>query len=274
MLLGCGEPTVACEGPDQVLAEVAGDRLTCGDAALVEGWIELLAGRPLQLNGRQRLPALLKQRFDDDPKGTRALVATLFEQGHALESTTRMKGGWARSKAVWAAHTGEGPIVEGDPLWNLQRDALSVWAWNDDEQLALTEADVEAWIHYASLCRQVQGGGVLKISVADRVTAYRMVIDRFELGDRNEKLALVAIGPFWEAFRERWQASPYERQQKWIAATTFPPPMTSTSLGYFDAIVNGDVAGLATTFHDVMGPFALNRGPRRFEGPEAAQEAP
>jgi hypothetical protein len=262
---------VRCEAPDQVLAESSGDTLSCADVTHVQGWIELLAGRPLQHNGRERLPRLLVDRFEGDAAGTRALIASVRERGAKLESTTRMKGGWARSEAVWEAKTGRSLITEDDPLWNLQSDALSVWAWDDDSKLALTEADVEGWITYASLCRQVQGGGVLKISVADRVTAYRMVIDRFEYGDRNEKLALVAIGPFWHQIKERWQASPYERQQAWIGAAPLPPPMTSSSLGYLEAILQGDVAKHAATLHDVLGPFSLNRGPRVFEETSTTQ---
>ena len=256
---------MTCTSAEQVLAGEGDEALTCAHAAEVEAWIELLAGRSLQHNGGSRLPALLQQRYASDPAGTRALLKGIRERGAKLESTTRMKGGWARSQAAWEAHNGTSLIVEGDPLWNLQRDALSVWAWNDDEQLALTEADVEGWITYSSLCRQVQGAGVLRISVADRVTAYRILIDRFEQGDRNDKLALVSIGPFWPQIRDRWQASPNERQQKWIGAAPLPPPMTSSSLGYLEAIVQGEVASHAATLHDVLGPFSLNQGPRVFE---------
>ena len=256
---------VTCETTEQVLVEDPAGALTCADVVSVEAWIELMAGRGLQHGGSRELPTVLSTRFRADPAGTRALLADIRKRGHALEASTGLKGASARSKAAWEAHTGVSAIREGDALWNIQRDALSVWAWNDEEQLALTESDVEGWISYASLCRQVQKAGVLRISVADRVSVYRIIIDRFEEGDRNAKLALVSVGPFWEQMRTRWQASPYERQQKWIGTAPFPPPMTSSSLGYLQAIIDGDVAVHASTMHDVMGPFSLNRGPLSFE---------
>lgn len=242
-----------------------GAPLTCAEVDLVASWIELIAGRGLQHNGGGRIAGVMAERFQADPAGTRALVEAVVVEGRKLESTTGLKGGWARSKAAWQAHTGQSVIKKSDPLWNIQHDALSVWAWNDEEQLALTEADVEAWIRYASLCRQVQKAGTLRISVADRVGVYRRVIDRFEQGDRNDKLGLVSLGPFWQQASDRWNASPYERQQKWIAAAPLPPAMTSDSLGYLEAILAGDVASHAATLHDVLGPFSLNRGPRAFE---------
>ena len=255
-----------CTSSEQVLAtDAAAGELTCHDVDQVESWIELLAGRGLQHNGGGRIAGVMVERFRDDPAGTRQLLADIHTEGHALESVTGLKGGWARSAAAWKAHTGGSLIKEDDPLWNIQRDALSVWAWNDEEKLALTEADVEAWIRYASLCRQVQGAGTLRVSVADRVGVYRLVIDRFEQGDRNDKLGLVSLGPFWEQIDTRWNASPYERQQKWIGAAPLPPAMTSDSMGYLEAILAGDLAAHAATMHDVMGPFSLNRGPLAFE---------
>ena len=89
-------------------------------------------------------------------------------------------------------------------------------------------------------------------------------MDRFEAGSRDERLALVSLGPFWGQIQERWQAVPYERQQKWIAAAPLPPPMTATSLGYLQAVVEGSVVQHVASVHDVLGPFSLNRGPRVF----------
>jgi len=268
LVLGCGSSAPTCSSPEQVLVDDGDGALTCADVDKVEAWIELIAGRPLQHNGGPRLVEALMGRFRDDEAGTRALLADIEARGRALEATTGLKGGRARSEAAWAAHTGHSAIKEGDPLWNIQRDALSVWAWSNEEKLALTEADVEGWIRYASLCRQVQGGGTLRISVADRVAVYRVVVDRFEGGDRNDKLALVGIGPFWQQMHDRWNASPYERQQKWIGAAPLPPGMTTDSMGYLEAVLAGDLAAHVTTMHDVLGPFSLNRGPLAFDTSE------
>ncbi len=259
--LGCSsEPR--CDSTDQVLAE----GLTCEDARHVEGWIELLAGRALQHGGTRRLPAALLELHQKDPSALRKLLDEIDAAGAKLELVPGPKGAEARSLAVWEAHREKGPIRPDDgSLWNIQRDALSVWAWNDDDKLALTEADIEGWLTYASLCREVQNGGVLRISVADRVTAYRVLVDRFEGGSREERLSLASVGPFWEQIRDRWQAVPYERQQAWIGAAPLPPPMTATSLGYLQAIAEGPIVQHAGTLHEVLGPFSLNRGPRVFD---------
>jgi hypothetical protein len=201
-----------------------------------------------------------------DPAALRKVIDQVKAAGRDLEPIQGPKGAEARAKAAWAAHREKGPIrPEHEGLWNIQRDAMSVWAWNDSDQLALTEADIEGWLTYASLCREVQNGGVLRISMADRVSAYRILVDRFEGASREERLALASVGPFWGQIRDRWQAVPYEKQQAWIGQAPLPPPLTSTSLGYLQVIVDGDVVKHAGSLHDVLGPFSLNRGPRVFD---------
>jgi len=228
--------------------------------------MELLAGRGLQHNGSARLPGAMLEAHEKDAADLRSLIDEVKAAGKKLEPVQGPPGARLRAQAVWASHREKGPIQPSDgDLWNIQRDAMSVWVWNDDDQLALAESDIEGWLTYASLCREVQGGGVLKVSVADRVSAYRVLVDRFDGATREERLALASIGPFWQQIRDRWQASSYERQQAWIGKAPLPPPMTATSLGYLQAIVDGPVVTHADTLHEVLGPFSLNRGPRVFE---------
>jgi len=232
----------------------------------MEAWIELLAGRSLQHNGTRHLPGVMLQAHQKDAAALRKVIDDAKVAGRALEPLPGPAGAAARATAVWAAHKEKGVIrPEHDELWNIQHDALSVWVWNDSDQLALTEADIEGWLSYASWCREVQNGGVLRISVADRVSGYRVLVDRFEGANREERLALASVGPFWGQIRDRWKAVPYEKQQAWIGRAPLPPPMTSTSLGYLQAIVDGSVVEHAASVHEVLGPFSLNRGPRVFD---------
>ncbi len=240
--------------------------LTCDDVRYVEAWVELLAGRPLQHSGERNLPGAMLRVHETDPAALRKVIDDAKAAGRALEPLSGREGAAARAAAVWAAHKEKGPIrPQYEELWNIQRDALSVWVWNDSDQLALTEADIEGWLNYASWCREVQNGGVLRISVADRVTGYRVLVDRFEGANREERLALSSLGPFWGQIRARWKAVPYEKQQAWIGRAPLPPPMTSTSLGYLQVIVDGSVVEHAASVHEVLGPFSLNRGPRVFD---------
>ncbi len=251
-----------------MLAQQGDAALTCEQVDDVRVYLELLAGRPLQHNGTQRLPTALVQAFQRDPAVVADWLSRVRVEGRRLEQTSGLDAAALRSEEVWRAHRGEGIFREPDGLvWNIQRDALSVWAWSDEERLALTESDIEAWLTYASLCREAQQAGVLRVSVADRVSAYRAVVDRFEAGDREEKLAMGALGPFWPQIRDRWQAASYEVQQGWARSAPLPPPMSATSLGYLQAIVDGDVVTHVAVVHIALGPLALNREAWRFDQP-------
>lgn len=262
---GCGA-RVDCADPEAVAAR-AGDRaLTCREAGWAVEWVALLAGRPVP-PGDQRLAwSAVAGRFADDPEGTRAWLDGLRRDGAALADGLGIAGAEARAAAVYASHAGEGPIGPSDgALWALQKRALAVWASHDADRLALTEADLEAWIRYASLCREAQGGGVLRLSVADRVTVYRVLVDRFQGGSRAERVAMAAVGgPFWRQVHDRWPAATFERQQRWLAAAPLPPPMTATSLAYAEAVFNGDVARHAAALHEALGPMSVGGAERGF----------
>lgn len=255
--VGCGG--VECRDADQVLAEGPDGRLTCGDAAAVRSWIELVAGRPVAPADRGVAPAALLAEWSEDPASTRELLAAVRTEGPGLAARTGMAGMEARAHRAWLADAGRDLVrPEHGDLWNLQRRTMSVWVKSDAEELAVTESDLEAWIRYASLCREAQGAGVLKVSVGDRVPVYQSLIARFSDGDRATKIAVAALGPVWESqVKDAWRAAPFDRQQAWIAAAPLPPPMQATSMGYADAIFSGDLPGHARAVHDVLGPFRV-----------------
>lgn len=256
-LSGCSSaPT--CASPEDPAATAGGDVLTCSDAGDVLDYIELLAGRAVSRADRSAGLGAVAARFTADPAGTRKWIDEVRDVGRVLAERTGMAAAEARSTLVWHADHGDDLITADDgALWSVQRRALAVWAKDDDEKLAVTESDLEAWIRYASLCREVQGGGVLRISVADRVTVYRVLIDRFNEGDRQTEIAAAAFGPVWPQVDARWKAASYERQQEWIAAAPLPPPMTATSLGYAEAVFGPDLWRHALVLHDVLGPFSI-----------------
>ena len=71
------------------------------------------------------------------------------------------------------------------------------------------------------------------------------------------KIALTAVGPFWSDVRARWAADSYEEQQAWIRAAPLPPPMTATSIGYVEALTDGDVVAHVRALHERLGPLRL-----------------
>ena len=194
------------------------------------------------------------------------------EAGVSLTATSGLGGAEGRAAAVYAAWAGTSLIAPARAeLWGVQNRALAVWARHDGDRLALTEADIEGWIRYASLCREAQGGTVLRISVADRVTVYRMLVDRFSTGSRADRIGLAAIGGYWTQVRDAWGSASYSVQRGWIDRAPLPPPMTASSLGYAEAVSEGDVSAHARVLIEQLGPFTVGGREPTFQG---VSEAP
>jgi hypothetical protein len=260
VLLGCGGG-VRCDDPAQVVTEAGGQALTCAEATPVADYVEALAGRPLVAGDEGLVVGAVGERFAADPAGTRAWLGDVSAALADLRGRHGLDLAEVRSGRVWAAQAGQDLVRRSDGgAWNVQDRALSVWTKDDGERLALTEADIEAWIRYASLCREVQGGEPLRVSVADRVTVYQIVMDRFSAGDRATKVALSGFGPHWAAVKDAWQAASYEVQQRWIAAAPLPPPMTATSKAYLEAVIAGDLPRHVEILDEQLGPFRIDGG--------------
>ncbi len=259
LLTGCFSDRVQCTEPDQVIAEAGGDALTCGDTEVLIDWLEVLAARPVSKQ-RSMAQAGLARRFERDPQGTRVWLADRARDRAELVAESGFDGAAKRSHAVWQLVNEQGPILPSDgALYEAADKAIAVWNTDDEDELALTEADIEAWILYGSLCRQLQGAGVLRISVADRVGVYATVGERWTYGSRTERVALASLGPFWHHVKNRWEGASYEKQQAWAKAAPMPPPMTATSLGYLQAILEGDLVGHGASIHGQLGPLSMDR---------------
>ena len=266
-LLGCGASTTSSCADDSAFVRSAAGELSCARAKIPTRWIRVLAGHALPKGATEQGITAVLARHAADPAGTERWLDTLAAEARAIEATPGLPGAELRSQAVWRAVAGEGPltIVDAD-LGTMVASALSIRARDDGEKLALTENDVESWIKYASLCHEAQGSGVLRLSVAAKVDIYGMVQQRFEHGDRAEMIAIAAFGPAWEHVVDRWKAASYDEQQAWIAEAPLPPPMSATSLGYVDAVIEGDVVSAAHAIHRRFGPLHFRDGPGYFTG--------
>ncbi len=248
VLLGCSSPPT-CDRPEQRVGEGEAS-ISCEELAPLEEELELLAGRPLDRVGRGKLYAALAQEPVEKLKVRASEAATRRDQWRSLAG---IDAATERSARVWLARS-----QPKEEFNELLLSTAAVWAFDDQEKLVLTESDIEGWIRYASLCREVQGGDPLRLSVADRVTAYKKVIARFDGGDRQEKIAVVSVGALWNGLRPEWHSASYEKQQAWIAAAPLPPPMTADSIGYFSAIVDASPVSHAQALADVFGPLPLS----------------
>jgi hypothetical protein len=246
-----------CATPQTELAPHATQPLTCEDASVVLGHLERLTLEPLGPEAREGVYRDVVRRFKAAPEGTRTWLADMERQQEA-PIRTGWDGAEHYATRLHEARAGNDMLGGSDePIGEVLQAEVVVWAQDDDEKLLLTERAIEGWIHYASLCREVQGGGVLRVSISDRVRLYRDLKLRFEFGSRQEKLALAALGPYWHQIEQRWQGAPYGEQQAWIASAPLPPPMVATSLGYGQQIIEGDVVAHFRSLNDHFGPLRV-----------------
>ncbi|MEM6929094.1 MAG: hypothetical protein AAF602_19305 [Myxococcota bacterium] len=268
-LLGCGGPSVDCAAPTDVLATVQDAQLTCRRADwLVEYW-ELLRAAPLAAGDRRLVRKALVRRFGDDPSGTSNLLDQVRVAGSTLAGQWGSEATLARSTAIYDALHGQG-LVSGDgDLGRLQTRLLPVWGESDGARIVLTEADVEGWIRYASLCREIQGGTALRISVADRVSAYRVIRERFAGASSDDQAAMAALGAAWPQIEEGWLSADYAAQQGFATTAPLPGPLETNSIGYLAAIVEGDVAGHVASLETHFGPFTVSADRPMFQAEDA-----
>lgn len=232
--------------------------LTCADVDAVVAHVELLASREIASTEDRLVAAALIPRYQAEPVATRAALDALAARTAALAAAEGLAAVEARAEAVFSA-LHEAPLlgVELPGLTGVLNRAVAPWSVDPEARLVLTEMDVEGWIRVVSLGRELQGGGPLRLSVADRVTVYRMVVETFDAAGRPEQLAMVSIGPVWPSFRAAWEAAPYATQQAWAADAGLPPPMTATSLGYAEVMLAGDLTAAALATHEHLGPLRL-----------------
>lgn len=248
---------IVCESKDTVLSQHSSDTLTCGDAAGVREYFQFLASRSLTANQNGRLYAGLRHRHGKNPSEVRSQIV----RTRAILSESLQVHGLARaeyrSHAVWRTRMGKGPFTEAHGVeWDIFQGAVAVWARSDEQELALTEMDIEGWIRFGSLCREVQGGSPLRISIANREHIYRQMSRRFDTLKRSDQIGRVGIGMFWDAITLRWQSASYERQQSWVRVAPLPPAMNATSRAYMEAVMELPPGRSAEVLHEVLGPFA------------------
>lgn len=246
-------PPERCATPEERLT----GSLSCAELLPLVRYAELLAARRLPPDERLRIYDELHTADEATLRADLAAASAVVEQVRALVG---LEAARARSERTWELSEGGGPF----PRDRYPRTAevvvrlIAPWSVDAAQRLVLSEMDVEGWIRYASLCREAQGGGPVSASVASRVQIYGAITERFEELDREGKIAMTAVGPFWTSVKLAWQAAPYERQQAWIAAAPLPPPMTATSFAYIAEVVGGDVVRHASTLHEQLGPLDLD----------------
>lgn len=258
VLLAACTGSSPCATAEESFAVRGDDVLRCGAAQDVFAWAKRLAGRPLG-TGTEGIHAALREDFRanegpmsavDRARRDRALIA---EAGDAWAMAS------ARSAQMAALVRGRSDWGPADGRWaRAVSNAAAVWAVDASGTMALTESDIEGFLHLASLLRELQGGGPLRLSVADRQELYRDISDQFLVGSENDRAALVAIGPFWQGVTASWRSASYEQQQAFARAAPLPPPMEGTSKDYVRAVLQSDLPALVRALHQVLGPIPMD----------------
>lgn len=234
------------------------DALVCADVDTVVGWVELLASRSIGERQVELVRTDWTRRYSRDPVVTRAALSELTSEAASLLALRGFEASGARADAVWVSVAGETQLGDADSTSvDVLERALAAWSTDAEHKLILTEMDIEGWIKYASLCREIQGGSPLTLSVADRVVLYQQIIGSFEAKSREQQLAVLSMGPVWPSMQERWPGVTYEIQQAWVEAAPLPGPMTATSLGYSGAVFDEDLRAHAVALHGAMGQLPL-----------------
>jgi hypothetical protein len=255
---GCGAEE-RCARAEAPLVE--GGELTCAEAEGAVRYGEALSARRLTPGQRRALLDELASR-DAAEVSERLAAAEAFLA--ALRAGPPDVAAKARAREAWAI-TSEGErgssAIFAPSAWpgvsGAIASSVAVWARDDAAQAVLTEMDVEGVLRLVSLCREVQGGTPIRLSIADRVAVYKKVVARFEAADTATRDAMVQVGPFWQAIRDAWKAAGYDVQQGWIQSAPLPPPMTGNSAEYVDAVLAQDVARLVGSMHVALGPLPL-----------------
>lgn len=258
-LSGCFmfSPSAVCTEPGQDLVAGASP-LSCAEAEVAVRYVNVLAGRPMERADRNLILKDLAAAWPADPDGVRGTLEGLSATVQELGALRGLEAAEARSRTAWEDLNAESHL---DPFPQARRvlsRRVAVWASDEEQRLVLTESDIEGWISYASLCREVQHGGPLRLSVAQREGVYRDLRVRFKSLDREDQIAMAAMGPFWAGITHRWKAASYEEQQGWVQAAPLPPSMTATSLGYAEVVFGISPRASATALHDSLGPFRLD----------------
>lgn len=253
-LAACGGPGPCEPGGPEIVAAQGAESLSCADAEHVAAYARRVAGRSMHPADRAAMIADLGEAFAEEPAATRARVAAAHDFVADLDQRVGVDAAERRATEGYAVAAGTSAVTGGrEVLGTLTTRAMSVWVKDDAERLVLTEADIEGWTRFASLCREVQGAPPLKVSIADRVSIYNEVMAAFKRSPRAGKVGLVALGGAWPALEVRWPSVSYEQQQKWTLAAPFPPPMEATSLAYVEALAATDPAGMAAALFAGVG---------------------
>ncbi len=217
-----------------------------------------LAGRPVAEGERE----LLRRSLVGEARQNRAASVARMEGAAVelieLERASGIEGARLRSERMYDALGRVGVFADAPPdLGTVVSQSVSEWARSDEERLVLGESDIEGFLRYASLCREVQGGGALRLSIGDRGLVYQALIKRFNEGTPLDRTSMLAIGAGFWAAKEDWRAASYDRQREFAVGAPFPPPMTVTSVDYALAIVAGDLPAHAANLHATLGPLAI-----------------
>ena len=142
-----------------------------------------------------------------------------------------------RADLLYSWHSGAGVFGEknkvSEELWR----HVAVRVVSESDRMVLTKWMGGVGLLTCPSAARYKGGTPLRISVADKVTTTEWLKKNSRRPIPPQRLAAAGVGAFWGEVRRRWKGATYEEQQEWIQFAPLPPPLTATSLGYFEAVL-------------------------------------
>lgn len=258
-LLGCARAAPCADAGGAV--DAAGT-LSCAAVDEAGAAVAWLSGKPTDRAFLESWRVAWGDAAASDPSATGAAWTAWAAERAAADARPARARLAARGAATWRVLREDGPLAGAAlaPVRSVIARRVAVWQVDDVERLVVTEADVEAWIHYASLCAEVRLGQALRLSLAERMTAYRAFSARFDAADRPVREALLSLGGAWPGVRERWRAAGYDAQQAWVAAAPLPDALPGTAIAWVEALLRDDPVRHLDALDAHLGPLqALDR---------------
>jgi len=204
-------------GSGAVLAQKDGFRLTQGDVDAGIDILQFIIDGRLTDQERSDMTQQAVREFSASPKtyldDLRSLADSRARLGQIRDP---LQVGMLRQALLVAFHTAGQKVAAADlPLFvRIMNSYVRVLAFDEKNQLALTNKDLNAYFDYTSFLFQLNTGQSFVWPAPDREKATSDIVGRFASMPLQEKQFYCAMGIIWEYFQYAWkQAEAAQRAQ-------------------------------------------------------------
>lgn len=224
----------------QVLAESQGMKLTGGEMQVGYDLVELIIDERLTEPEKKRLIEASIKEFSAQPTAFLAQVNSLRSSIQRVQSLQNpFMLGLARQMlfAQFYLVTEALPEEQMPEVIRVMREHLRVVAIDRENQLLLTDRDIDAMIAYNQFMSELAG---LQATPVNREMFEQQIQQSFLALPLETRQTLAAIYPVWQATRYSWAQMNPQQQQQVIAGLRRQNTATGTSNQYFKPEPNSE----------------------------------